>query len=627
MRRAWRKASVNGEPLHLLKVAAVFVAFVIGSAFSGAQSQNSNTVDPNTILNHLNAAISWYKKLTTQVPPGREPSDAVYAANAENLGAQVVRLALQSARADATLPSPTNSDNSGAAGQQAATGESEQRYAQLERDVSQRIADDQAKINALKANHATNKAAGEEEQSMEGKLALDQATLDAVRQMKEFVENSNAGGAGLERSINELARSVPEVFNNSQANGGGLKAANSTKGQSSVSGLFGQLVALYDEMLSIRAIEQRLNENDEIQKLAQTLRTPLRAKISETVQQGKSLASQNNVSKARYDALTRQFKPLSAAIVPLSEEIMVLDQSRSNLLNWRRAHTAESQRLLIAILFRAGVILVAIGIIFALAEAWRRLTFRYVHDPRRRRQFLVLRRFIMGFFISAVVVMGFISEFSSLATFAGFVTAGIAVGLQTVLLSVAAYFFVIGRYGIRIGDRISIAGVTGDVVDLGLVRFYVMEFAASGAELFPTGRIVVFSNSVLFQATTPLYKQLPGTHYTWHEAVLPVASGAEREPLQKSVHDAVRSVFDEYNRQEEWRRAFNYDMEITMRPPAPEQRLQFSDGGMELVVRYPVDLHRASEIDDRVLRALMELMANDGNAVKGTPKIRAAVKV
>ena len=74
----------------------------------------------------------------------------------------------------------------------------------------------------------------------------------------------------------------------------------------------------------------------------------------------------------------------------------------------------------------------------------------------------------------------------------------------------------IGRYGIRIGDRISIAGVTGDVVEVGLVRFYVAEYAESGVELFPTGRIVVFSNSVLFQPTTPLYKQLPGTHYTWH---------------------------------------------------------------------------------------------------------------
>jgi len=57
----------------------------------------------------------------------------------------------------------------------------------------------------------------------------------------------------------------------------------------------------------------------------------------------------------------------------------------------------------------------------------------------------------MGFLIGVVVVMGFASEFSSLATFAGFVTAGIAVGLQAILLSAAAYFFVIGRYGISVG--------------------------------------------------------------------------------------------------------------------------------------------------------------------------------
>jgi small-conductance mechanosensitive channel len=97
------------------------------------------------------------------------------------------------------------------------------------------------------------------------------------------------------------------------------------------------------------------------------------------------------------------------------------------------------------------------------------------------------------------------------------------VGLQTVLLSVAAYFFVIGRYGIRVGDRISVAGVTGDVIDVGLFRFY----AATGVDMHPTGRIAVFSNSVLFQATTPLFKQLPGTRYTWHEAVLPLAVGAD----------------------------------------------------------------------------------------------------
>jgi small-conductance mechanosensitive channel len=594
-------------------------------------SQNSDADIPTNLLAHLNAAINWYKNLTTQVPPGQEPSDTIYSTNAENLGAQVVRVAFQSARAQAALTSQANANNNGQ-NAQSTSGESAERYSQVENEVSQRIADDQSKIDALKANSSRNANAATEEQSLEGKLALDQATLNAVQQMKKFVENSNSGGTGLERSINELARSVPEVFNsNSQSSGNTGAAAANDKGQAvQRSGLLGQLVILYKEMLSIRSIEQRLSENDEIQTIANNLRAPLRTKLTDTVQQGKTLGAENGVSKAQYDALTQQFKQLSAALLPLSEEILVLDQSRSNLLNWRSAHATESRRLLVSIVFRVAVIALAIGIIFGLAEAWRRLTFRYVRDPRRRRQFLVLRRFIMGFFICLVIVMGFISEFSSLATFAGFVTAGIAVGLQTVLLSVAAYFFVIGKYGIRIGDRISIAGVTGDVVDLGLVRFYVMEYAASGPDLFPTGRIVVFSNSVLFQATTPLYKQLPGTHYTWHEAVLPLANGADQALLQKSLHEAAQSVFNDFSREAEWQQALNYNMEITVKPPAPEQRLQFGDTGAELVVRYPVDLHRSAEMDERMVNALMAAMTknqNVGKGIAGTPKIRTAVKV
>ena len=593
-----------------------------------APAQNSTALDENRVLEHLNAVVSWYKELSAQAAPDQEPSDTVYSANAENLARQALQLAFKSARAEAALLAPQGAP----AGPQtkANFSESAQRYAQVENEVSQRIADDEAALKALKSKPAgkARKSAEQQEQSLEGKLALDKAALDAIQQMEKFLEDSSAGGSGLERNINELARSVPEVFGPAST----AKPATATTKPSNqpASGLFGQLVALYRQMLSIRAIEQRLQEGDNIQKLANARRTPLRQELTDTVQQGKNLSTQEGVSKQQYDALTQQFKQFSAALLPLSEEILVLDQSRSNLLNWRRAHTTESRHLLLSILLRVAIILTAIGIIVGIAEAWRRLTFRYVRDPRRRRQFLVLRRFVMGFFICTVLVLGFVSEFSSLATFAGFVTAGVAVGLQTVLLSVAAYFFVIGRYGIRVGDRITIAGVTGDVVDLGLVRFYLMEFAASGPDLFPTGRIVVFSNSVLFQPTTPLYKQLPGTHYTWHEAVLPLAQGADRAALQKSLSDAVHSVYEEYSRQAAWQNAFHYDQEFVVKPPEPEHRLQFSDSGAELVVRYPVDLHRGPEIDGKIVQALIEKLGGNGNlpsGLAGMPKIRTAVKV
>ena len=78
--------------------------------------------------------------------------------------------------------------------------------------------------------------------------------------------------------------------------------------------------------------------------------------------------------------------------------------------------------------------------------------------------------------------------------------AGLAVAMQSVLVSVVGYFFLIGKYGIRVGDRVQIGNVTGDVIEMGLVRLHLMELSGAGP-MSPTGRVVAFANSIIFQAS------------------------------------------------------------------------------------------------------------------------------
>lgn len=141
---------------------------------------------------------------------------------------------------------------------------------------------------------------------------------------------------------------------------------------------------------------------------------------------------------------------------------------------------------------------------------------------------------------------------------------------------------------------------------------------------------MVFSNAVLFQATTPLFKQLPGTRYTWHEAVLPLASKADYGPAQKALESAVSPVYKQYNLDTLWHRRTFDPTDIALNPPAPEHRLQFAESGPELVARYPVDLNKSVEIDDKITRALMDAIHKDeavAAAVTGAPRIRPAVKI
>jgi len=83
-----------------------------------------------------------------------------------------------------------------------------------------------------------------------------------------------------------------------------------------------------------------------------------------------------------------------------------------------------------------------------------------------------------------------------LATYFGLLTAGIAVALQNVILASLGYLVLMGKRGIRIGDRIQVSGITGDVINMGMLQFQLREFDVEQARF--TGHVATFSNSLVF---------------------------------------------------------------------------------------------------------------------------------
>ena len=619
--------------------------FTLGSFLLAQETQQ---LDRNAVLGHLNAAINWYRNASGKVQTVGVPSDMLYQDNAQDLAAQAVRLAFESAKAEAQLITAGNAGTSNETDQTPENTETptrEEKLAQFATQVKTRIDQDGVQIAAL--NKQIDAASGKKKEALtdqlekvQGDLELNKAMQDAVQRMTTFMVNTNESSTkGLQGNINDLARSIPEVLGTASTQNAPAKAAASAQTLSPSSGGLGSDArAVFDEMRSIHQIDQLVKETASLRDIATQVQKPLRAELSATVQKGRQMSNLSptpgtpplETEPQDFHKLTNQFKHLTSALIPLSQEIVLLDESRANFLEWRRALVRESGFTVRSLLMRVLALALALALVFTLSELWRRLTFRYIHDMRRRRQFLILRRFVVGFLTCIVLLLGFISEFSSLATFAGFVTAGIAVGLQAVLLSVAAYFFVVGRYGISVGDRVSIAGVTGDVIDIGLVRMYLVELAGTGIELYPTGRIVVFANSVLFQAGTPLFKQIPGTSYAWHEVAVSLAPGANFKLVQDKLTEVVNSVYAQYRAGIEKQYGdIERRVEIDLRAPATEAKLQFIDTGLELMVRYPVEIRKAPEVDDNITRKLLETIDGDAElkaGVLGSPKIRAAVR-
>jgi hypothetical protein len=199
-------------------------------------------------------------------------------------------------------------------------------------------------------------------------------------------------------------------------------------------------------------------------------------------------------------------------------------------------------------------------------------------------------------------------------------------------LSIAGYFFLIGKFGVRVGDRVQISGINGEVVEIGLVRIHVMELGGTGRDLQPTGRVVAFSNSFVFQPTAGVFKQIPGTNFIWHEIGLTLALESDYKSAEARIVRAVDTAFGQYHEVLEKQRS---QMEkslasgVTLGPLRPRTTLKLAPSGLEVIVHFPVDVRQSDQIDDCITREILkELSAEPKLKIVGSdiPTVRDIAK-
>jgi len=157
--------------------------------------------------------------------------------------------------------------------------------------------------------------------------------------------------------------------------------------------------------------------------------------------------------------------------------------------------------------------------------------------------------------------------------------------------------------------------VVGEVVELGLVRLHMMELRGEGSHLTPTGRVVAFANSVVFQASGGVFKQIPGIDLAWHEVNVVLPATADHTAVKQQLLDIVSAVLKDYEADIlKQTQAMQRSVVHGPRDVQPQVQLRFSVSGVEALVRYPVTLQDAAEIDERISRELLAVTAPQGMA-------------
>lgn len=334
--------------------------------------------------------------------------------------------------------------------------------------------------------------------SMQGDaLRIEQARYELLQTiLANLNAASNKSPDKLRYTIESLTRSIPELSGEKIAKPEAKPVKQVAPSILSVSS------AIFEVTRKQRELATALDKTAETKKQSMEVMKLLRAGLGEEQPaEAKEEAGEEQVAAVPMttDERVDAYKRIGGLIVPLAETMRWIDASKQTLKEWHEVLEQYRKQLLRQLGIYLGMLFTTLLIAILLSELARR-ALKKVNDPKRKRKLNAARRIATGIAILFILLFNFISDFGSFATFAGFLTAGLAVALQSVLLSLVAHFLFYGRYGVRAGDRVNVAGVTGDIVQIGWVRFYLRELRETeSGELEPTGKTVALPNSVLFQ--------------------------------------------------------------------------------------------------------------------------------
>jgi len=457
------------------------------------------------VLAFLTESIEWYRHRAVERQIATDPVDLVFLEDNRRLAGQIIQVSFDFARADA--PFATTSSTDIQKGSTAAANDSSPdlaQFVQMEKKVELEGQQASQEIESIKKKLLT--ARGEDRRKLQAALdathsRLDvlQAGSDTLRQLIEFGRMFGGRETGdLPSSIDNLARTVPDVIGPTA-----VEAQRQTSDLAAVSkprdsGIFG----LSSE---VSALGRKLSILDEDISLTDNLRIPMIASINkQRISSGTDIDLQASdltalrQQKARLDEFAALVKAFSPAIVALDKQRVLLTAYTSHLKSWRAAIASEDKKTWENLMLRLAGVAVAIVALLLIGAVARSAIRRHVQDVDRRHVLLVIQRVVVWFTIVVVTAFSFATDLNSLATFFGLLTAGVAVALQSVIVSALGYFMLVGRHGIKLGDRVQILGMSGDVADIGWLQFQVREIDKKTQQ--PTGQVFTFPNSFVLSS-------------------------------------------------------------------------------------------------------------------------------
>lgn len=213
---------------------------------------------------------------------------------------------------------------------------------------------------------------------------------------------------------------------------------------------------------------------------------------------------------------------------------------------------------------------------------------------------------LIAYFIFALIVIAtFKKDMSGFAVAIGVIGGGIAFALQEVIISIAGWLAITFSSFYRVGDRIKIGSIYGDVIDIGILRTTLMECGAWVDSDLYNGRIVRVTNSFIFK--DPVYNYSGEFPFLWDEIRLPIRYGSSVEVTRQILLSIADEVVGEFTASvtESWGNLSKlYAVEEARIEPMVT--IAATDNWIAFTLRYVVDFKKRRSTRDRLYTRFLE---------------------
>ena len=308
-----------------------------------------------------------------------------------------------------------------------------------------------------------------------------------------------------------------------------------------------------------------------------------------------------SASVARLRQLSGQHQTLSSLDQRLQDtkQLVTVYQRWSALVENRRQ--AVLHLMLGSLVAIFGVLLATVLLNKAIRHAFR------LTDRRRLHQLEVIAPLTLRATSLLVILLILFGPPTQFSTMIGLVTAGLTVAMKDFIVAFFGWFALMGKNGVKVGDWVEIEGVSGEVIEIGLLKTALLELGNWTETGHPTGRRVAFSNS--FALERHYFNFSTSRQWLWDE--LQFTLPPEGDPYQtvQQIRGIVEreTQADAAEAAKDWE-SVTHQYQAREFSAGPAVNLRPGVNGLEVVVRYITRAPQRNGVKSKLFQAIVDLL-------------------